>query len=219
VSAIGGGAARLAVATSGDYRRYFITRTGALAHARSAHRLPDRQRRRLGDRAGPTCMAADALSTALTVMGVEAGLAFAEERGWRRATWCARAACANAQRRLARAAAMMITTEPCAGAARCAVASYLAMCAATCAPRAPCAARRPRRPADWLVVYASQTGSAEYLARRSATLLATGGLAARAACISSLDAASLRGRAASCSSPAPTAKATRPTPPRASPAA
>ena len=41
--------------------------------------------------------------------------------------------------------------------------------------------------ADWLVVHASQTGSAEMLAKRSAELLATGGLAARAACISALD--------------------------------
>jgi sulfite reductase (NADPH) flavoprotein alpha-component len=41
--------------------------------------------------------------------------------------------------------------------------------------------------ADWLVVHASQTGSAESLAQRSAALLATGGLAARAVCISALD--------------------------------
>jgi len=43
------------------------------------------------------------------------------------------------------------------------------------------------RDADWLVVHASQTGSAESLAKRSADLLATGGLAARAVCISALD--------------------------------
>ncbi|WP_229519428.1 sulfite reductase subunit alpha [Massilia rhizosphaerae] len=47
--------------------------------------------------------------------------------------------------------------------------------------------------ADWLVVHASQTGSAEALAQRTAALLATGGLAARALCISRLD----RGRLAS----------------------
>ena len=41
--------------------------------------------------------------------------------------------------------------------------------------------------ADWLVVHASQTGSAEALAKRSADLLATGGLAANAVCISALD--------------------------------
>ena len=72
----------LAVATSGDYRRYF-------------HHLDRRASHTLDPRTGypiandiasvtvlaPTCMAADALSTALTVMGVEAGLAFAEPRG------------------------------------------------------------------------------------------------------------------------------------------
>lgn len=79
-------------------------------------------------------------------------------------------------------------------------AAYLAMCAACWrAARARAAARAGAAPdageADWLVVYASQTGSAEYLARRSAALLATGGLAARAACISSLDEGSLCGAA------------------------
>jgi sulfite reductase (NADPH) flavoprotein alpha-component len=43
------------------------------------------------------------------------------------------------------------------------------------------------RDADWLVVHASQTGSAELLAKRTEALLATGGLAARAVCMSSLD--------------------------------
>ncbi len=69
---------------------------------------------------------------------------------------------------------------------------YLAMCAAWLrAARAR--SNATAAPADWLVVHASQTGSAETLARRSALLLATGGLSARAACISSLDEASLRG--------------------------
>ena len=45
--------------------------------------------------------------------------------------------------------------------------------------------------ADWLVVHASQRGSAEFLAKRSAELLATGGLAARAVCMSALDRARL----------------------------
>jgi sulfite reductase (NADPH) flavoprotein alpha-component len=47
--------------------------------------------------------------------------------------------------------------------------------------------RLDTKDADWLVVHASQTGSAEDLAKRSAALLATGGLAARAVCISLLD--------------------------------
>jgi sulfite reductase (NADPH) flavoprotein alpha-component len=87
---------------------------------------------------------------------------------------------------------MMMTTEPLRwGGALLLSTGYLAMCAGylrAARARTNVAAA----PADWLVVYASQTGSAETLARRSAALLATGGLAARAACISSLDADSLR---------------------------
>jgi sulfite reductase (NADPH) flavoprotein alpha-component len=87
---------------------------------------------------------------------------------------------------------MMITTEPLRwGGALLLSASYLAMCAGYLrAARSRSAL--DTAPADWLVVYASQTGSAEILARRSAGLLSTGGLAARAACISNLDEASLR---------------------------
>jgi sulfite reductase (NADPH) flavoprotein alpha-component len=87
----------------------------------------------------------------------------------------------------------MMTIEPLRwGSALLLSTSYLAMCAAYFrAARARSAANAA--PADWLVVYASQTGSAEVLARRSADLLATGGLAARAACISNLDEAGLRG--------------------------
>jgi sulfite reductase (NADPH) flavoprotein alpha-component len=88
---------------------------------------------------------------------------------------------------------MIVTIDPLRwGGALLLSASYLAMCAGYLrAARAR--ARVDAAPADWLVVYASQTGSAETLAQRSAALLATGGLAARAACISSLDEASLRG--------------------------
>jgi sulfite reductase (NADPH) flavoprotein alpha-component len=49
------------------------------------------------------------------------------------------------------------------------------------------------KPADWLVVHASQTGNAEFLAERTATLLATGGLAARATNMATFDAAALHG--------------------------
>lgn len=45
--------------------------------------------------------------------------------------------------------------------------------------------------ADWLVVHASQTGSAEFLAERTAATLALGGLDARAVCMSTLDDAQL----------------------------
>lgn len=72
----------LAVATSGDYRRFF-------------HHGPRRLSHTLDPRSGypvanglasvtvlaASCMAADALSTALTVMGADEGLAFADARG------------------------------------------------------------------------------------------------------------------------------------------
>jgi thiamine biosynthesis lipoprotein len=72
----------LAVATSGDYRRYFHH-----AHRRASHTLDPRTGYPIANDVAsvtvlaPTCMAADALSTALTVMGVEAGLPFADQRG------------------------------------------------------------------------------------------------------------------------------------------
>ena len=64
---------------------------------------------------------------------------------------------------------------------------YLAMCAAIWRARASARRTVSTGSADWLVVHASQTGSAEYLAERTAALLATGGLSARAVCMSELD--------------------------------
>ncbi|MEH6437909.1 FAD:protein FMN transferase [Massilia sp. DD77] len=72
----------LAVATSGDYRRWFQHGQRRASHTldpRSGHPVAN-------DLASVTvvadsCMAADALSTALTVMGLEEGLAFADARG------------------------------------------------------------------------------------------------------------------------------------------
>jgi sulfite reductase (NADPH) flavoprotein alpha-component len=88
---------------------------------------------------------------------------------------------------------MMLTIDPLRwGSALLLSFSWLAMCAVYLRA-ARSKADTSSAPADWLVVYASQTGSAETLAQRSAQLLATGGLAARAACISSLDENSLRG--------------------------
>jgi thiamine biosynthesis lipoprotein len=71
----------LAVATSGDYRRFFCH--GAL---RASHTLDPRSGYPIANDVAsctvlhPSCMAADALSTTITVLGTEAGLAFAEER-------------------------------------------------------------------------------------------------------------------------------------------
>jgi thiamine biosynthesis lipoprotein len=72
----------LAVATSGDYRRYFHH-----AQRRASHTLDPRTGYPIANDVAsvtvlaPTCMAADALSTALTVLGLDAGLPFAEQRG------------------------------------------------------------------------------------------------------------------------------------------
>ncbi|QOY93326.1 FAD:protein FMN transferase [Massilia sp. UMI-21] len=72
----------LAVATSGDYRSYFDR-----AERRVSHTLDPRSGQPIANGvasctvAAAACMTADALSTALTVMGVEAGLAFADTRG------------------------------------------------------------------------------------------------------------------------------------------
>jgi thiamine biosynthesis lipoprotein len=72
----------LAVATSGDYRR-FHTHAGW----RASHTLDPRTGYPIrNDVASVTvihasCMAADALSTALSVLGAQAGLAYAEQHG------------------------------------------------------------------------------------------------------------------------------------------
>jgi thiamine biosynthesis lipoprotein len=72
----------LSVATSGDYRRYFL-RGGT----RYAHTIDPRSAAPIDNGLAsvtvvhPHCMAADAWSTALTVLGVERGMALAERHG------------------------------------------------------------------------------------------------------------------------------------------
>jgi len=72
----------LAIATSGDYRSRFDHGSG-----RASHTLDPRTGCPVAHGVASctviadACMTADALSTALTVMGVEAGLAFADARG------------------------------------------------------------------------------------------------------------------------------------------
>jgi thiamine biosynthesis lipoprotein len=76
----------LAVATSGDYRRYYDYQPSH-ARRRASHTLDPRSGYPIANDVAsvtvlaPACMTADALSTALTVMGVDAGLPFAEQRG------------------------------------------------------------------------------------------------------------------------------------------
>jgi sulfite reductase (NADPH) flavoprotein alpha-component len=88
---------------------------------------------------------------------------------------------------------MSLSTDPLRlGGAFLLIVAWLALCAQ--------AWRRQRRrrpapssPGDWLVLHASQTGNAEALAERTVALLATGGVAARAASMATLDVATLRG--------------------------
>ena len=81
----------------------------------------------------------------------------------------------------------LLTTEPLRlGGALLLSGSWLALCLGIWRTRRQ-GAEVDDSATDWLVVHASQTGSAEHLARRSAELLATGGLAARAVCMSALD--------------------------------
>ena len=86
---------------------------------------------------------------------------------------------------------MMLTIEPLRwGGALALSLVYLAMCVAIWRARlAP--ARGGAGAPDWLVVHASQTGSAEVLAERTAAMLSLGGLDARAVCISTVDGAQL----------------------------
>lgn len=82
---------------------------------------------------------------------------------------------------------MMLTIDPVRwGSALALSGAYLTMCLAIWRARA---ARKStsQAPADWLVVYASQTGSAEYLAGQTAATLTLGGLSARAVCMSDLE--------------------------------
>lgn len=89
---------------------------------------------------------------------------------------------------------MMLTIDPVRlGGALALSGGYLAMCAAIWRARARTRAPLPAGDADWLVVHASQTGSAEYLAQQTAATLCTGGLNARAVCMSTLDPAALAG--------------------------
>ncbi|WP_137173612.1 sulfite reductase subunit alpha [Massilia sp. HP4] len=86
---------------------------------------------------------------------------------------------------------MMLTIEPLRwGGALALSGAYLAMCLGIWRHRLA-RTRNAGGAADWLVVHASQTGSAECLAERTAATLALGGLDARAACMSTLDAAQL----------------------------
>ncbi len=72
----------LSVATSGDYRRYFEHAGQRYAHTIDPRNgMPIRNALASVTVLHPQCMAADAWSTALTVLGPEAGLRLAEQQG------------------------------------------------------------------------------------------------------------------------------------------
>ncbi|MEN3274856.1 MAG: FAD:protein transferase [Massilia sp.] len=79
----------LSVATSGDYRRHYRRHDGrhfSRGEIHASHTIDPRSGYPIANDIAsctvlhPSCMAADALSTAITVLGADAGLAFAEER-------------------------------------------------------------------------------------------------------------------------------------------
>ncbi len=77
----------LSVATSGDYRRYFMAAAGASGPTRYSHTIDPRSGEPISHGlAGvtvvhPECMVADVFSTALNVLGATEGLHFASARG------------------------------------------------------------------------------------------------------------------------------------------
>jgi sulfite reductase (NADPH) flavoprotein alpha-component len=99
----------------------------------------------------------------------------------------------------------MMTLDPLRwGGAAAAVTAYAGMCLALLRARRALqkqkdktrqAAQGGADSADWLVAYASQTGTGEALAEHTVALLRTGGLAARAISVEHLDEAGLRGAA------------------------
>ncbi|UOD30483.1 flavodoxin domain-containing protein [Massilia violaceinigra] len=90
----------------------------------------------------------------------------------------------------------MMTVDPVRwGGAAAAVAAYAGMCLALLRARRAVHKDSGGEHADWLVAYASQTGTGEALAQHTVATLRTGGLSARALSVEHLDQASLRGAA------------------------
>jgi thiamine biosynthesis lipoprotein len=72
-----------ALATSGDYRQVRVSEGVTRSHILDPHSgQPLTNRVASASVIAPTCMEADAVATALMVMGPEAGLAWVEERPW-----------------------------------------------------------------------------------------------------------------------------------------
>ncbi|NHZ98282.1 sulfite reductase subunit alpha [Massilia sp. CCM 8734] len=90
----------------------------------------------------------------------------------------------------------MMTVDPVRwGGAAAAMAAYALMCLALLRARRAVHQDSGGAHADWLVAYASQTGTGEALAEHTVATLRTGGLSARALSVEQLDEATLRGAA------------------------
>lgn len=90
----------------------------------------------------------------------------------------------------------MMTVDPVRwGGAAAAVAAYAGMCLALLRARRGMHKEPDGENADWLVAYASQTGTGEALAEHTVATLRTGGLSARPISVEHLDEATLRGAA------------------------
>ncbi|NHZ37313.1 sulfite reductase subunit alpha [Massilia rubra] len=90
----------------------------------------------------------------------------------------------------------MMTVDPVRwGGAAAAIAAYAGMCLALLRARRAVHQDSGGAHADWLVAYASQTGTGEALAGHTVATLRTGGLSARALSVEQLDEATLRGAA------------------------
>ena len=219
----------LSIATSGDYRRH-----AGSGDARYAHTIDPRDGQPVRNGVASVtvlhadCMQADALATALTVLGETEGLDLARRHGLAalfilREAGGFRLAATRRSRRWPRNLERHDPAPDCHGRRGAVLAAAMRLGLAPRAPRArarnagpPGAGPAPPRAAV-LVAHASQTGCAETLAGQTADSLRAGGLDVRVAALGQLDLAAARLRTR-CSWPAPTAKAIRPTPPPPSPA-
>ena len=216
----------LSIATSGDYRRH-----AGSGDARYAHTIDPRDGQPVRNGVASVtvlhadCMQADALATALTVLGETEGLDLARRHGLAALSSCAKPAASGSPppRRSRRWPRNLERHDPAPDCHGRRGACWLLLCAwawrrareRARETRARQALDQPPRAA--LVAHASQTGCAETLAGQTADSLRAGGLDVRRGAGPARPGGCAATNAC-CSWPAPTAKAIRPTPPPPSPA-
>ena len=190
----------LSIATSGDYRRH-----AGSGDARYAHTIDPRDGQPVRNGVASVtvlhadCMQADALATALTVLGETEGLDLARRHGLA-ALFILREAAASgspppgvpgAGRAILSAMTLRLTAT--AGVVLLAAAMRLGLAPRARARETRQALDQPPPRAAVLVAHASQTGCAETLAGQTADSLRAGGLDVRIAALGQLDLARLRG--------------------------